>query len=780
MRPYFAVLYDSFHEALVSRVLWVVLALISFFLLCLAPLGYRTQTASTFLPNEFKTPREFARLLADPPSNAPSAVRRIAAAVPDDQRERLRSVVSEREGRRDFFRAGSILADALNATLPSPTLYDTDAFRDVRRPRELDDLLPVPASQLAPAKLARRNRLLIEGALGEQLRPRPDEVVQLTFAGFDVWEIPFPKRRVDRIVEQFVMAGLVQLLLGVLAVFVAILVTASIVPQMFQPGSLHLLLSKPVSRSLLLVAKFLGGCAFILVCVAYLVVGLWLIAGVRWGLWNRGLLLCIPLFLFLFAIYYVVSVLVGVWWKNAILSVVATCMFWFVCFAIGTSHEVLQQQLHTMRKLVTVRTFGRETFAVDEVGSLYRWNGDQHDWQTLQDARRGPPARVLGLLPLAKTERLVWCVQRRAPFGNLLLSQSPLQVAGPDDGWQGHDLSPLPPNAFELLRENDDGVLAIAETGVFRLNGSLDPPKPVEVFGFKLPLGQPRAFRPVGPSDLTLDAPAAAAYDEARGQLIVCSRGRWSVLERDGARYVVRRSVDLLADEDGESGPGPADASPPPDAPAREEGVAVAASHGLTLVARSNGELRLVDEERGETVARFRPEPHSQPRFVSAARERPEFAAVFQSGNVWLVDGAARTIARPRLRGQGDLSAAQFTATESGADRLTVVEDAVRAATYERRDRPPETRLAPKPTRTELIFDYAIAPLYFLLPKPGKLDETVQYFLTGSKTTDLGLQTGDLRAGQARLNPWLPVWSSGAFIAVLLLIACVYIERQEF
>lgn len=48
MRPYFAILKDAFHEALVSRVLWVVLVLIVGFLLLLTPLGLSEQLTVGF------------------------------------------------------------------------------------------------------------------------------------------------------------------------------------------------------------------------------------------------------------------------------------------------------------------------------------------------------------------------------------------------------------------------------------------------------------------------------------------------------------------------------------------------------------------------------------------------------------------------------------------------------------------------------------------------------------------------------------------------------------
>src|SRR5690606_3275462 len=120
-------------------------------------------------------------------------------------------------------------------------------------------------------------------------------------------------------------------------VFVALLVTASIVPQMLDAGACDLLLSKPVSRPLLLLSKFLGGCAFILLCAAFLHGGLWLIAGLRFGIWNAGLLYSIPVFVFVFAIYYSVSAAAAMIWRNAVVSIVCAILFWAMCFTVGVA-----------------------------------------------------------------------------------------------------------------------------------------------------------------------------------------------------------------------------------------------------------------------------------------------------------------------------------------------------------------------------------------------------------------------------------------------------------
>ncbi|MDC0311312.1 ABC transporter permease, partial [bacterium] len=55
-----------------------------------------------------------------------------------------------------------------------------------------------------------------------------------------------------------------------IGLLIAIIVTANLIPETFEPGSLNLLLSKPISRWGLYVAKFVGGCAFIAICAAYL------------------------------------------------------------------------------------------------------------------------------------------------------------------------------------------------------------------------------------------------------------------------------------------------------------------------------------------------------------------------------------------------------------------------------------------------------------------------------------------------------------------------------
>jgi hypothetical protein len=56
----------------------------------------------------------------------------------------------------------------------------------------------------------------------------------------------------------------------------------------------------------------------------------------------------------------------------------------------------------------------------------------------------------------------------------------------------------------------------------------------------------------------------------------------------------------------------------------------------------------------------------------------------------------------------------------------------------------------------------------------------VNYLLTEQETVSIGRNQEDLGAAQIKLDPWGPVWSSTAFVIVVLLLSCIYIQRQDF
>ena len=228
--------------------------------------------------------------------------------------------------------------------------------------------------KLPADQLARFNRLAIDAAYPDEIAPLPPKQVQLAYFRWELGlTLPVETEQLFPAINQLLVAVL-SIFLGVAGVFMAVMVTASMIPQTFEAGSVDLLLSKPIYRGGLFVAKFVGGCAFIAINAAYLIGGLWLILGLRFGLWNERLLLAIPLYLFLFAIYYGVSSLAGVVWRNAIVSVVMAVLFWFVCWSIGTANGLVEQLSLNPRRLVTLVPAGEDLIAVNSRGDVFRWD----------------------------------------------------------------------------------------------------------------------------------------------------------------------------------------------------------------------------------------------------------------------------------------------------------------------------------------------------------------------------------------------------------------------
>lgn len=138
-----------------------------------------------------------------------------------------------------------------------------------------------------------------------------------------------------------------------------VIVTAGFIPNMLRKGAIDILLTKPLSRPLILFYKYLGGLCFVFLITTVAIGGVWLAIGLRTGVWAPGILLSIFGITFYFAILYACSTLVGVLTRNAIVSIVLTIVFWFLVWLIGAiyatvnvwdSINVLQSALQTQRQ----------------------------------------------------------------------------------------------------------------------------------------------------------------------------------------------------------------------------------------------------------------------------------------------------------------------------------------------------------------------------------------------------------------------------------------------
>jgi ABC-type transport system involved in multi-copper enzyme maturation permease subunit len=126
------------------------------------------------------------------------------------------------------------------------------------------------------------------------------------------------------------------------ALLVGVIITASYVPNMLRKGGVDLLLSKPIRRPTLLLYKYVGGLTFVFLLTAGTVLAIWLVLGLRTGLWAPGFLLVIPILTFYFAILYAVSCLLAVLTRSTVVALLVTCMVWFIFWINGTVHTFLE------------------------------------------------------------------------------------------------------------------------------------------------------------------------------------------------------------------------------------------------------------------------------------------------------------------------------------------------------------------------------------------------------------------------------------------------------
>lgn len=126
----------------------------------------------------------------------------------------------------------------------------------------------------------------------------------------------------DKLVRGF-YAGIATFLYT-FGMFLAVFASAGLIPSVLEPGRIELLLSKPLSRSHILLGRYAGNVLVVSCNVAYLVLGVWLIFGAKTGIWSSRFLIAIATTIFVFAVLLTVVVLIGVLFESAALATMIT------------------------------------------------------------------------------------------------------------------------------------------------------------------------------------------------------------------------------------------------------------------------------------------------------------------------------------------------------------------------------------------------------------------------------------------------------------------------
>jgi hypothetical protein len=115
----------------------------------------------------------------------------------------------------------------------------------------------------------------------------------------------------------------------------ALMWTAGFLPSFLEAGTAAVLLAKPVPRWGLLAGKCLGVLAFVAVQDGLFVGGTWLALGLRTGVWDPTYLLCLPLLLLHFAVFFSFSAMLATATRVPAACVFGSILFWLSCWAMN-------------------------------------------------------------------------------------------------------------------------------------------------------------------------------------------------------------------------------------------------------------------------------------------------------------------------------------------------------------------------------------------------------------------------------------------------------------
>jgi len=109
---------------------------------------------------------------------------------------------------------------------------------------------------------------------------------------------------------------------------------AGLIPSMLEKGTIDLFLSKPLARVELLMARALGAVAGIALNLLYFFIGIWLILGLKAGVWHWAFLSSVIYVIYAFICFFSVVTLVGLITRSSSFSILLAFVFSFVSLVL--------------------------------------------------------------------------------------------------------------------------------------------------------------------------------------------------------------------------------------------------------------------------------------------------------------------------------------------------------------------------------------------------------------------------------------------------------------
>ncbi|MGV3606669.1 MAG: ABC transporter permease [Planctomycetaceae bacterium] len=788
MRPYLAIVVDSFREAIASRTLWLLLALITLALLVVFPLTYReTRTTDLQLRDVNNWDALAGALKSGQDESKATPAKHLWTLYSDPVKQRIANFKPlpknpSPSDRMEYDQAVHQLRDDLNELFANPKfVHDRswsgldipDEGRELRRQLRKSEESQTPLSSEEQKRLS---RIYFEAGFPGIVNASEPTSFQMVYALYGDFGDPVSISK--SMFHEAIMAVLpwfIDKFVLSIGLLVAILVTASIIPQTFEPGSLHLLLSKPLTRSLIYTTKFFGGCAFVLLSATYLFVGLWLFFGLRLSLWEARLLWCIPIYGFVFAVYYSVAAFAGVLWRNTVVSIMVAILFWGTCYLVGMGKQLMEGSV-TKAKLTTVQDSPIGAIAQDGANQTLLWDAESKSWQvaflTKELMQNRAVITAVGKMPDSVgpiySPTFDQMLGARLSFRN---GQVLMNAATKSGKWRANEFTAPPSDPQAIFLGPNNSTILVTSDGVYQVEKKLEEqPNTPKIFGMTLALPG-SGMRRLGPDNSASFSAASVSYTPA-GDLWIYSRGKiWQGTfvtpeTKPGGKPKPFRLKELasktLFEKDRQRGK-------------------IAATSKAVVIGREDGSVTVFDAQTLDPLCDFPLRRDAKPQAISADEGLQQFFILASDGYLWTYDHAKQSVAATSVQGQGDISG--ISPVIDG--KLMVIDRSNRVTTYDVNQWKSMQQIAGPSSLYTLVYEKMIQPFYTVFPKPGEMYKPITELLTPPKTTKP--EAGRQRRGLQRLisstrsgDPWQPIWSSGLFLVIMVVAGCVYMEMQEF
>lgn len=136
------------------------------------------------------------------------------------------------------------------------------------------------------------------------------------------------------------------------AIILAVVSTASILPDFLAEGSIEITLAKPITRLRLFFLKVLGALLFVTVQTTISVVLAYLLLGLKVDIWLHATLWAIPLIVAQFLYLYCVGALVAVMTRSSLAGLLTTLIFWVLVSLVQFSTNQVESMVAQNRNMI--------------------------------------------------------------------------------------------------------------------------------------------------------------------------------------------------------------------------------------------------------------------------------------------------------------------------------------------------------------------------------------------------------------------------------------------